>query len=166
MALDSEIRQTLAGLSRGPATLAGLVNRAPDGAWDFVDPDRGGWSAREIVAHLADMEFNLHYTARVARILTEDRPQLCAAESDWRALEHRHRQQDPRVALGAYTMARKHMVAVLTGVPPEAWDRMGVHPESGERTLLEIAQGFARHEQRHLARAAELLERAAARPAR
>lgn len=151
------VRQILADLAAAPAQLAHLVNRTADAAFDYQDPVRSGWTAREIIAHLADLEFNLHYPARVARILKEDRPILCAAEPDWRALEHRYAYQEPRVALGAYTMARKHMVAVLSVVPAEAWDREGVHPEAGTRTLLQIAQGFVRHDQKHLARIGELV---------
>ena len=157
MADAEEIRQTLADLLSGPARLARLVNRAPEPALDYRDPARPGWTAREVVAHLADLEFNLHYTARVARILHEDRPQLCAPEPDWRALEHRHAHQDPGVALGAYTMARKHMVAALQALPPEAWNRVGIHPEAGPRTLLQIAQGFVRHDRKHMERIRELL---------
>jgi len=151
------IRQTLADLATAPAQLAHLVNRTADAAFDFHDPARAGWTGREIIAHLADLEFNLHYPARVARILNEDRPILCAAEPDWRALEHRYCYQEPRVALGAYTMARKHMVAVLTVVPLEAWDRVGVRPDVGPRTLLQIAEGFVRHDRQHLARIGELV---------
>jgi hypothetical protein len=152
----AEVHRTLAELADGPALLARLVNRTPDAALDHRDPERGGWSAREILAHLADLEFNLHYGARVARILAEDRPELCAAEPDWRALEHRHGSQDPRVALGAYTLARKHMVGVLQGLPAEAWDRVGIGADGVPRTLLELAQGFIRHERRHAARIREL----------
>ena len=112
---------------------------------------------REIVAHLADLEFNLHWPARAARILYEDRPGLSAAEADWRALEHRHRYQDERVALGAFTVARKHLVRVLSVLPPEAWQRVGVHPESGAHTLYACAQGFVRHDQRHMGRIAQIL---------
>ncbi len=163
MPAEAEIREVLSDLAGGPAALARLVNRAPDATWDFRDPTQAGWTAREIVAHLADLEFNLHWTARVARILAEDGPTLCPAEPDWRALEHRHRHQDPRVALGAYTLARKHMVARLAALPPEAWERVGIHPDSGRRTLLDVARGFVRHERRHMTRLRELF--AAADPA-
>ena len=164
VATDAEIRLTLADLAAGPALLARLVNRTPDAALDHRDPVRGGWSAREILAHLADMEFNLHFTARVARILAEDRPELCAPEPDWRALEHRHGSQDPRVALGAYTLARKHMVAVLRGLPAEAWERVGIHPDAGPRTLMQVARGFVAHERHHAARIRELYAQAGFQP--
>ncbi len=164
MATPEQIQAVLADLAAGPGMLAGLVNTMPAEALDFRDPDRGGWTPREIVAHLADLEFNLHWTARVARVLYEDEPVLCAAEQDWRALEHRHRYQDPRVAMGAYTLARKHMVRELARQPPEAWARIGVHPETGPRTLLQFAQGFPRHDRKHLSRIVELVQRAAGVP--
>ena len=158
-----EIRQTLTALAAGPPALARLIRRHPADAFDRRDP-QGGWTGREIVAHLADLEFNLHFTARVARVLSEERPALCAAETDWRALEHRHGHQDPRVALGAYTLARKHMLGILAGLPSAAWDRVGLHPEAGPRTLLQLAQGFVRHDRRHIARLQELLEAGAGAP--
>ena len=160
MAAAEEIRATLAGLAAGPAALARIVYDMPPAALDFRDPVHGGWSPREIVAHLADLEFNLHWTARVARVLYEEAPVLCAPEPDWRALEHRHQYQDPKVALGAYTLARKHMVRELARQPATAWDRVGVHPDSGPRTLLQFAQGFARHDRKHAARMAELVDMA------
>ncbi len=157
MSTADEVRTALADLAAGPVSLAHLVYRTPSEALDFREPERGGWSSREIVAHLADLEFNLHWTARAARVLYEDAPVLCAAEPDWRALEHRHGYQDPKVALGAYTLARKHMVNELAHQPPEAWARIGIHPESGMLTLLQLAQGFARHDRKHLARIAALV---------
>ncbi len=81
---------------------------------------------------------------------------LDAAEADGRALVHRHRNQEPAVALGAYTMARKHMIAVLLEVGPAAWDRAGLHPEAGRVTLLEVVRGFARHDRRPIDRVREL----------
>jgi hypothetical protein len=160
MAPPADIAEALAGLTAGPPALGAIVYAAAAAGWDYRDPERGGWTPREIVAHLADLEFNLHWTARVARILFEQEPELCAPEPDWRALEHRHCFQDPRVATGAYTLARKHLVAELTRQPPAAWDRVGVHPHTGRRTLLEIVQGFARHDRKHMARVRELLEMA------
>lgn len=161
MEADEEIRTVLAELAQGPGALAAVVNATADGALDFRDPERGGWSPREIVAHLADLEFNLHWTARLARVLYEEVPVLCAPEPDWRAMEHRHTYQDPRVSVGAYTLARKHMLRQLVGQPVAAWARVGVHPETGPRTLLQLAQGFVRHDRKHVARIAELVEMAA-----
>ena len=160
MATPEEIRAALADLAAGPSALATLVNAMPPEAVDFRDPAQGGWTPREIVAHLADLEFNLHWTARAARVLYEEVPTLCAPEQDWRALEHRHLYQDPRVAMGAYTLARKHLVRELARQPLEAWDRLGVHPESGPRTLLQFAQGFARHDRKHMTRIGQLVRMA------
>jgi len=160
----ADIRTALGDLAAGPPALGRIVYHTPDPAWDYRDPEGGGWTPREIVAHLADLEFNLHWPARVARILYEDEPELCPAEADWRALEHRHRHQDPRVALGAYTLARRHLVAVLAVAPAAAWERTGIHPESGRRTLLQVAQGFARHDRRHCERLRALLAAATQAP--
>ncbi len=162
MDLEAERVHALRELAEGPAILASMVNAVSDAALDFHDPS-GGWSAREILAHLADMEFNLHWTARVARVLFEERPVIGlvdSAEADWRALEHRYANQDPRVAMGAFTMARKNLIRRLAAAAAEDWLRAAVDPEGNAKTVLQIAQGIVRHDRRHLHRMKELIEKA------
>jgi hypothetical protein len=147
-----DVAAVLADLAAGPPGLARAIHRLPPHVLDFRG--LGGRSPREIVAHLADLEFNVHWPEWVARILFEEEPRLEPPWTDRRARGHRY--QDPQVALGVYTLARRHVVAVLSDAPAAAWDRVGVHPTAGPRPLIAFARAFVEHDRRHVAQIREL----------
>lgn len=151
-----EHQRLLHRLSEGPQRLASMVTRTADEALDYRE-ESDGTSARLLLAHLADLEFNLHWTAYVARILYEANPILASTEKDWRAMEHRYIYQDARVALGTYTMARRHLVTQLRTLSTEAWARQGTHPQRGPQSLQATVEGFIRHDDHHMTRIAALL---------
>lgn len=139
-------------LAAMPARLAALVTRA-----DAEDLDRrpagGGWSLRQIAAHMADLEFNLRWPARVARILHEEEPDLIPVEPDVRAIEHAYRHQNARAALGVYTIARKHLVGELARLDADAWQRRAGGPGGVTRTLWAEVCAIAEEDRAHLERA-------------
>jgi uncharacterized damage-inducible protein DinB len=106
-----------------------------------------GWTARQVLAHLAD--FELIAAARVRVVLSLDRPLLPAyGQEDFTdrfgALE------TPAEALERFAVNRRATVRVLEAIGPEDWERVGVHPHRGEESLRRTVEQLARHDRVHL----------------
>ena len=134
--------RALARLSRVPARLADAVNAADDAMLDRRPPG-GGLSARETLALMADLELNVRWPAQAARILREDAPTLAPVERDIRVVEHAYRNQDARVSVGAFTMARKHLLTQLSRLAPADWERSAHAADGAALTLVAWAERLA-----------------------
>jgi hypothetical protein len=156
IATPPDPRQTVARLSRLPARLAAAVTAADDAALDRRPPV-GGLTARETLALLADLELNVRWTAQAARILRERRPLLAPVERDIRIVEHGYRNQDARVSVGAYTLARKHLLAELSRLQAADWGRAAHTADGGLLTLAAWAETLADEDDGHLATVEALL---------
>jgi hypothetical protein len=109
----------------------------------------GGWTARQVIHHLADS--HLHSAARFRLALTEDRPTIKPYdEKKWAEL--------PDAASGAIEMSLRLLeglharwAALLRTLTPDEWRRTFVHPERGEMSLERTARLYAWHCRHHLA---------------
>jgi hypothetical protein len=142
----------LAALAAGPGHIVAALADHDDAALDRP-PAPGEWSARETLRHLVFTETLL--AGRVARLLTEDEPDLVAwvvtsgtPPSD----EGSEATDEPASALAARYRAMRHeTVERLRALDDADWARAGHHPEWGRVTVLGQAAYFARHEASHLA---------------
>ncbi|MDE3065737.1 MAG: DinB family protein [Acidobacteriota bacterium] len=138
--------------------LAALADLPADGLDAHVE---GGWSARQVIHHLADSETTSYL--RLRRLLVESPDALIQGydEAAWAACD----------ALGYTTLPVEHSVAVVTAVRRSSFDllsrlgeadleRRGVHSESGPYTLGQWLEIYTRHPRDHRA---QLLEALAAR---
>jgi L-fuculose-phosphate aldolase len=126
------------------ALVAGLTDR------QLATPYRdGGWTARQVVHHLADSHLNSAIRFRLA--LTEDRPTIKAySEKAWAELaDAAHGPVDMSLRLIEGLHAR--WVALLRGMTPADWKRTFVHPERGEMDLERTARLYAWHCDHHFA---------------
>lgn len=122
----------------------GLTDRQLDTAYR-----EGGWTARQVVHHLADS--HLHSAARFRLALTEERPTIKPYnEKKWAEL--------PDAASGPIEMSLRLLdglharwAALLRTMTPEEWRRTFVHPERGEMSLERTARLYAWHCRHHLA---------------
>jgi rubrerythrin len=108
----------------------------------------GVWPLRDILAHLRGSEQLL--TLRARRMLDEDDPVFTSvAPADIGAADD----EQPTLAgmLEDFTELRRHTIARLAGLQPDAWQRRGYHPEWGWMTVQQQISYLARHEQSHLA---------------
>lgn len=109
----------------------------------------GGWTARQVVHHLADS--HLHSGARFRLALTEKAPTIKPySEKAWAEL--------PDAAHGPVEMSLRlieglhaRWVALMNAMTPEDWSRTFVHPERGEMSLERTARIYAWHCGHHLA---------------
>jgi len=135
--------------------LVGVVGRLPAEQLQRRPAEADGWTARQVLAHLAD--FELMAAVRVRTVLSMDRPALASYGQEeftdrFSALE------TAEDALERFTVNRKATLRVVTALVPEDLERVGVHPQRGEEPLRRTLEMLARHDRAHL----EQLIRAAA----
>ena len=112
----------------------------------------GGWSARQIVHHLADSHMNAF--VRFKLTLTEDRPTLKAYNQDlWAKLPDISR-TPIQASLDILGGLHKRFVALMEALNEEDWRRSAIHTESGEMTLDDLLQIYSDHGENHIAQIA------------
>jgi uncharacterized damage-inducible protein DinB len=127
--------------------LTGLVRDLPRDRLEGGRASSGGWTARQVLAHLAD--FELIAAVRVRVVLTRDRPAL-AAYGQEEFTERFGALESPAQALERFAVNRRATVGVLEALGPEDWERTGVHPQRGEESLRRTVESLAIHDRMHL----------------
>jgi DinB superfamily len=109
-------------------------------------PERRVWSALEYAAHTRDaLRF---YDERIVRALTEDRPQLHAYGFDEACERLQYNTEAPETACAQLTEQALVLARRLEQLDEDAWSRVAIGSQGGERTVLELARRAA-HEARH-----------------
>ena len=85
-------------------------------------PSPGLFSPLEDVWHLRDIEGE-GYLVRIGRILSENVPVLEDLDGDRLAIERRYNELDLAPAIAGFASARAESLALLKGLPAEAWIR-------------------------------------------
>ncbi len=141
-----------------------LLRRAVDGlASEQIDalPIPGTWSIRQIVCHLADAE--LLYADRIRRILAEDQPALMNADPERYLAAPSIGRRNVSDELTLIEAIRRHIRQILAELPPEAFDRVGIHSSDGPMTLRTVLGRVTAHLPHHVAFIDAKRERLAAR---
>jgi len=149
MERDQAIADYLSGLTAldevvaaGPAVLARV-------------PEAGGWSAAQVVHHLADTD--VVSSERLRRMLAEDRPAQVSFDPDaWTTtLDLPTRTAADSAALvRALRMAN---VGILTGLSDEQWQRQAQHPTRGPVTVETWLLTWTQHLHEHVSQALGLV---------
>lgn len=109
----------------------------------------GGWSMRQVVAHLRDAEGVLN--GRLRLMAARDNPVLeSLAVFAW-ATSEENRPPTTAEIFRTYRDSRNQSLEILRGLSPEDWQRAGQHKEFGPVTIRQQASYFSAHEQTHLA---------------
>ncbi len=106
-----------------------------------------GWTAAEVLAHLAD--FELVAAVRVRTVLTMDRPALASYGQEEFTGRFGHLESAAE-ALDRFAVNRRATARVLGAIGEADWDRMGVHPVRGEEPLRRTVEMVVRHDREHL----------------
>jgi hypothetical protein len=85
-------------------------------------PSASIFSPLEDVWHLRDIEAE-GYLVRIRRILSELLPALEDLDGDRTAIERRYNELELEPAIAGFAVARGESVALLRGLPAEAWMR-------------------------------------------
>ena len=124
--------------------LRGVDQQRAQQATDGTD----GWSVLEILGHINDYE--QIFTDRVRLALETERPNFPGYDPDERAKTLAYAQQDFAEVFASYVDRRRTFVALLRGLTPVQWQRTGIHRESGEMTVVEIALNSTLHDVNHI----------------
>ena len=136
----------LALQAAAPDMLASLVEGMSQEALDW-QPGPGKWSAREIVAHLADDELVGAY--RIRLILSAPGTPIQAFDQAVWARTGRYNATDLGMALELFRVLRRTNLALLRLLSPTEWEMSGVHAERGQESLRDIARYYAGHDINH-----------------
>jgi len=147
----------LAQLAEAPAKLRAAVAGLSDTQLDTSYRD-GGWTARQVVHHLADAHVNWYIRAKLA--VTEDVPITKPyAEQLWAELaDARTSPVEPSLQIFEGVTGRWCRFCEL--LAPGDWSRKFTNPEWGTLTVEDTLRGVAWHSRHHTAHITELRRRA------
>jgi hypothetical protein len=140
-------RGWIAILDALPRDMRQAVADLPPEALDTRYRD-GGWTARQVVHHVADSHLNAY--TRIKLALTEDRPTIKTYEEALWAELPDGRTADPAVSLGILDGVHFRLNIVLQSLTPEQFARPAQHPEMGPMTIDSLVQMYAWHCRHHL----------------
>jgi len=146
---DVLVKQYTQGHSVVIEALAGITSTE-------LDARRDGWTAREVVHHLADSEMTS--AIRLRRLLAEDRPVINGYDEETFARVLGYAERPIEAALDAFSAARRTTAEILARMTDADWVREGTHSESGRYTPEDWLQIYAAHGHDH----AEQIRRARA----
>jgi hypothetical protein len=117
----------------------------------------GGWSARQIVHHLADSQMNT--LIRLKLCLTAHEPAIMPFDQDAWALTADVLTVEPHVSLGILDGVNARIATLLSSLTPADFAKAFRHPERGLMDVDYALQLYAWHGRHHLAQIAELRRR-------
>ena len=144
------IEQTLTLLEETPKRIAAATKRLSE-AQLHQAPERGEWSANEVLAHVracADARGD-----PIRTILAEDHPTFRAVNPRTWIKQTDYLDLDFRPSFRAFSKQRADLLALLTPLPRKRWSRTATVTGAGavlERTVLFYAQWVAIHERPHV----------------
>jgi hypothetical protein len=131
------------------AGYAALAAAAADAHHRLDDkPDDGGWTARQVVHHVADSE--LTSALRLRRLLAEDDPVIAGYDENAFA-KTLHYDRPVEAALRAVEAARETSAELLDRLTGTDWRRHGTHTESGPYGVEDWLRTYAEHPYDHAA---------------
>lgn len=108
------------------------------------------WTALEQLAHLWEME--RAYVAWVRRALAEDNPDLSGVTGEPVAIPiEKANASTVADLLEALARERESTLALIEGLPLDAFDRTATSPAFGTLTVLQWLRSFYRHDRQHAA---------------
>jgi hypothetical protein len=119
---------------------------------------RGGdenWSVVEIVCHLRDAAQRALERMQAMRDANE--PFLPGYDQDAWARERNYARANLRDALAEFLQIRAQQIAELEALPPDAWERTGMHEEQGRITVTAHTLHLVSHDLVHAAQIARQL---------
>ena len=118
-------------------------------------PSPSGWTAREVVHHLADSEMTS--AIRLRRLLCEDAPVIAAYDENEFARRLHYRERPIEPSLLALEAARLTTLDILERLDGADWERAGTHTESGPYSVQDWLRTYADHAHDHAAQISQAL---------
>jgi len=118
-------------------------------------PPSGGWSVRQVLAHLADGEVMIG--SRYRMVVAMERPPLVGYDQDAFVERLGIEKLDTKTILSDFAHARAANVRLLERLPDDAFARVGVHSERGDESLARMLVMYAGHDLIHEAQIERIL---------
>ena len=135
-------------LNETPNKLASFTAGLSQAELQFQNsPDE--FSVLENICHLRDLELQ-GYTPRISRILAEADPALADFDGARVAADSNYQNEQPRVALRTFQIARKANVDRLRSLSEEELKREGTLEGVGTITLRQLVEKMREHDEGHL----------------
>src|SRR5215831_15989695 len=127
------LRSAVTGLSREQ-----LISR----------PIAGRWSVLEVVYHLVDTDANIAH--RLKRVLSEERPVFDRVKPDLMLAALAYHDREVEEEVGLFDLGRRQIARILKASRSEAWERIGIVGDRGDRTVAQMMNGAVEHLAHHL----------------
>jgi hypothetical protein len=138
-----------------PRTLRALLAGLSD---DLLQtPNDEGWSLKDIVAHLVDVE-GIAFVERISRMLAEDRPFITSIDPPARLAAGGYAARSLADLLDTLEQQRARDVQWLRGLDADHLRRPGTHQDVGEIFVIDIAHQWAAHDMAHLRQTALMIQ--------
>jgi len=111
-------------------------------------PEPGKWSIAEVVAHLSDTEVVASW--RLRSVIGASGTTIQPYDQDVWAAAFQYSKRDAKRSVEVFRVLRENNLAMLKGIPREAWDNYGMHLERGKETVAHLARMFAGHDTNHI----------------
>ncbi len=148
-------RDLMDALKATPETLTGLLLGISDVQASSAKGGDEDWSVVEVVCHLRDAEeISLQ---RLEAIRDQDNPLIAGYDQEALARDRNYKGSDLQSALSGFITFRQRLIATLTALTPEQWERSGRHNEIGRITISAHAVHKASHDAIHCAQIARQL---------
>jgi hypothetical protein len=131
-----------------PRDLENALAALPPGGLDTLYRE-GGWTARQVVHHLADSHMNAY--TRIKLALTEESPAIKTYEEQLWAEMPDGKSADPALSLAILSGVHQRLTILLNSLPPEQFSRTATHPQWGKMTVDFLLQLYAWHCRHHVA---------------
>src|ERR1700733_13181251 len=141
------MRPLLDQLTVSPVRLRALLTSLSETALRSA-PSEGGFAPIEDAWHLRDIEAEGHFL-RIRRLLAEEQPVLSSIDGEQLARERRYLERELGAALDSFAQHREATVALLGGLPEDAWRRRATF-EGRLVTLGDLVIAMAEHDDSHL----------------
>ncbi len=153
---DDDRNRFIADIAALPAAVRNAVQGLNEAQLDTPYRD-GGWTLRQTVHHIADSHMNAF--VRVKLTLTENEPVIKPYEQKLWAETAEARTGPVEVSLRIIEGIHERWVGLMKSLPPEAFERMYRHPESGLWSLNVLTALYAWHGRHHTAHITSLRKR-------
>jgi DinB superfamily len=114
------------------------------------------WSAGEILAHLAEVEWVGGY--RIRMMLASNGTRIQAFDQDEWARAGKYARRDPRRSLDLFRALREANLELLRALGPGEWRQFGIHEERGKETIRDVVGLYAGHDLNHLQQIERILQ--------
>jgi len=137
--------QLLDRFRSGVAEIEAALDAITDDQLDQPAPD-GGWTARQVVHHLADSEATAF--VRLRRLIAEDEPQIIGYDEPEYA-RRLHYDRPIGASLAVVRAVRAASLELLESLTPGEWERRGTHSEAGAYSVDDWLRIYAGHPHDH-----------------